>query len=547
MLLSESTRAIVSQWVHECCNSHPACGPGHSKSLPTRVIDVGSRVPKLKISGGSLGNWVALSHCWGGNIATSTTTKNLTARLSKLVTRHLPKNFQDAISVTRWLGYRYLWIDSLCILQDSTADWENESSKMVDVYKYAVVTIAAECAADAQKGFLCRRTTDDEAIPISYQSHSQCISGTFFVRPYAQIQDDCHPLASRGWVLQEFVLSPRTLHFGQKQLHWTCQTSCYGESDPLHSRFYATQSMHLKRLFFNPSKIRDSLDGDFPQNPILRWYEILANYSKRRLTMDRDQLPAISGIARETHRLTGLTYQAGIWREDMHRGLLWAFGGLGSGTYDSAVPSWSWASLRLDRPFAATAGMTNLRFLETKDPGFSAHIEACHIHLASHDGYGETLSGQLIITGLCQRVSTLVSRSPLYFWNDIDQGHWSLQYSYDDTHHVPFTSKHTLCDIDDLYKRYDEYLDSDRSRPGKRKFKGTLQQCTLEDLQIPVGTIYLQIAKWSADIDPKGTLYALILEPTKQPSCYRRIGRAQIPTCDRIAKTGWKLETVTII
>lgn len=122
MLLTDGTHTLVSQWIHECVNSHPACGPGHDKPLPTRVIDVGSRVPKLITAGGRIGRWVALSHCWGGNIAESTTTKNLGARLSKLVTRDLPKNFQDAISITRWLGYRYLWIDSLCILQDSKTD-----------------------------------------------------------------------------------------------------------------------------------------------------------------------------------------------------------------------------------------------------------------------------------------------------------------------------------------------------------------------------------------------------------------------------------------
>lgn len=218
----------------------------------------------------------------------------------------------------------------------------------------------------------------------------------------------------------------------------------------------------------------------------------------------------------------------------MHRGLLWAAGGDGSRTKYSTVPSWSWASIRFDRPF--TAGMADLRFLETKEPRFSAHIESCHINLASNDVYGETLSGELIILGLCQSVNALASRSPPYFGSDVDKGLWCLQHDEDEDIRVPFTSKHTLCDIDDLCMRFDE-----------QELRDSLQQCAFEDLQIPAGAIYLQIAKWSSDIDPKGTLYALILEPIEQPSCYRRIGRAQIPTYNGMSTIGWKLETVIII
>lgn len=152
------------------------------------------------------------------------------------------------------------------------------------------------------------------------------------------------------------------------------------------------------------------------------------------------------------------------------------------------------------------------------------------------------MSGRLIITGLCQTVSALAFRSPPYFCDDPIQGHRYPQYE-DDFHRVPFMSKHTICDFDNLIDRFLEHVDSDGFGPDKQK----LQRCTFDDLQIPVDAIYLQIARWSSCVDPMGTLYALILESTDQPSCYRRIGRAEIPTCNQIATIGWKLETFMII
>jgi hypothetical protein len=95
--------------------------------LPTRIIDVGDNegsTPKLVLSAeGATGRWLSLSHMWGiAGFHFTTTTAALKQRLLGLNLHELPPTFKYAIIVTRKLGFRYLWVDPLCILQDSLDD-----------------------------------------------------------------------------------------------------------------------------------------------------------------------------------------------------------------------------------------------------------------------------------------------------------------------------------------------------------------------------------------------------------------------------------------
>jgi Heterokaryon incompatibility protein (HET) len=121
------------------------------KALPTRVIDVGlpeaSTEPRLIISNGRDGAYITLSHCWGvpdpSKPPLLTTAANLSAMIKEIPLESMPLNYRDAVVTTRKLSFRYLWIDSLCIIQDSVEDWEAESAKMGEVYQNAQLTIAA--------------------------------------------------------------------------------------------------------------------------------------------------------------------------------------------------------------------------------------------------------------------------------------------------------------------------------------------------------------------------------------------------------------------
>ncbi|KAF4622768.1 hypothetical protein G7Y89_g14259 [Cudoniella acicularis] len=552
--LSDATYAMIKNWFKTCGESHLACEEHVTKPLPTRVIDVGSikggLSEKIFVSKGKCADWVALSHCWGGVIQKSTTTTNLQDREQLLIVEELPKNFRNAIEITRWLGYRYLWIDSLCILQDSHEDWVREATQMANVYKHAVVTIAAESAMSSETGILRERNTDAGAIAIPYCSLSQGIEGKFYIRELSY-GDEIHPLQQRAWTLQEVFLSPRVLHFTNQQIIWSCHTTSLPESNPAHTR-PILQSIYCWKT--EDRKSEDSI--------LSLWYSLLNDYSYRRLTYSNDSLLALSAIAKETQELTGFTYKAGIWEEDMHRGLLWSVGGLGVRSSECSLPSWSWASLDFSsgqpegHPFYIHLGDSEARIAT-----FDATFERCDVIEADEGAYGRVLSGRLAVVGQCQAIADVSKRSKPYFLKgesfslaDVREGD-IMEQIYLLRSRLPFSRNQTICDIDDLLFRakvgwtsrprcpLHNHTEEANLNVRGTKFNAIESGLVQEDKSI----IYLQISKWTGFWGEDGVLFALILEPTGLLDEYRRIGVAQIPEDNGIAEVGWKRQRLYIV
>ena len=140
---SPRTLNLARSLVAECFNSHVECRehklqPEGEPLLPTRLIDVGKsrdEIPRLCLSNGGRGKWVALSHCWGDRPFLKTTKSNIDEMQGGIKTSTLLATFQDAIAITKDLGVRFLWIDSLCIIQDSEEDWRNEAANMPEIYR----------------------------------------------------------------------------------------------------------------------------------------------------------------------------------------------------------------------------------------------------------------------------------------------------------------------------------------------------------------------------------------------------------------------------
>jgi hypothetical protein len=158
--------------------------------MPTRLLDLGCLPERQDVihtgndwrelfncrscklvepSAESLGQYVALSYCWGKGLPYTTTTKNLQAHMQErgIGFAQLPRTLQDAAFLVRYLGLRYLWADCLCIVQDDKADWEHEAARMADVYSNAYLTIAAMRASHCDEGFLQPREAKDRA-PITF-------------------------------------------------------------------------------------------------------------------------------------------------------------------------------------------------------------------------------------------------------------------------------------------------------------------------------------------------------------------------------------------
>ena len=205
--------------------------------LPTRVIDVTYEDPRLVELQSESGPYVALGHCWGKFKTAVTDTSTLSEREKGIEFRSLPKTFQDATVVTRKLGYRHLWIDSLCIVQDSHTDWQREASMMGNYYGQAHLTISATSADGDHVGFLNARTPSTlPSVELALNLPDGEVGKTFVaLRPPYTVADAFHrkvkrsPTSKRAWILQERVLSPRILHFGKEQVFWECGSFALSE------------------------------------------------------------------------------------------------------------------------------------------------------------------------------------------------------------------------------------------------------------------------------------------------------------------------------
>jgi hypothetical protein len=312
---------------------------------------------------GKTGRYAALSHCWGKAQPLTTTSGNLSEHLIAIQLDRLPKTFREAVLLARRLDLQYIWIDSLCIIQDSKADWDTESSKMAEVYAGATVTIAATSAEDGRQGLFVDKAAWNKAVPFS-MANSQGEQTTVYIRSASDDHHDishsnlfkAHPLSCRGWVLQERLLSTRILMFTSCELVFDCQTLLWCECGrfPFKSEMCAHetesqaargpwQTLFTQTLLDMSSWARDhpppligrvvngfvqyienSLTGRQEEDEAWHWQHIVESYTSRCLTFDRDTLPALSGIAKLLQGRLHDRYLAGLWRRDIHKQLLWS-------------------------------------------------------------------------------------------------------------------------------------------------------------------------------------------------------------------------------
>lgn len=365
---SDRNFKLAKQWLSTCKNHHGNCLSRHVPSLPTRVINVGDKpgyqdvhleVPKR----GLKGEYVALSHCWGGDIELKLGMKNLEDFKGRIPFDDLSANFKDAIKVTRELGIRYLWIDSLCILQGegSKADWEQESKKMTTVYRDSTLTVSAMSSKKSKDGFLVYEpnnggAVDQESVRVNFLPDFmgmdvEATVGRFDPRQEEVLYDLEHdpekkgPLARRGWTLQENVLSPRLLYYGANMIHWTCPSERQSANGMRGMHMDDKKYPAVSSVIFRGILKRQTQDPDYDvQDILLDYYGLVDSYSARQLTKPSDRFPAFSGIVRPLQPVLG-DYLAGLWSCDIVRGLWWVKEKGGGPVEEYRAPSWSWASV----------------------------------------------------------------------------------------------------------------------------------------------------------------------------------------------------------
>ncbi|KAM0148226.1 hypothetical protein ACHAQE_009922 [Botrytis cinerea] len=263
------------------------------------LIYVGGKIARLVITS-TLGHrlkYATLSHCWGAIPYLMLKTTSIDSMMIKIPEDNLTKTFQDAIRISRALGIEYIWIDSLCIIQDSSSDWQAEAVLMQSVYSNLEINIATTWAADGRQG--CFLQPQDYIAKVHVRNLKPPSDKSWDI---SNLSDDLDyiPLTRRAWVLQERLLSTRTLHFSEREMIWECKTGGARENflRIVKRKQEKTSLAHM-------------------------WDDIVRQYTNANLTKTSDKLIAIGGIARATQLESGDRYLAGLWEKDIEVKLLW--------------------------------------------------------------------------------------------------------------------------------------------------------------------------------------------------------------------------------
>jgi hypothetical protein len=281
---------------------------------------------------------------------------------------NLPLTIQDAVTVTRALGLRYVWVDRLCIIQDDKDDREKELAAMSSIYGCSYITISAASASKDADGFLgpkTDRTVNETVVKLKILTLADGASdnststvgtlGAIFVKPVklGAFEDAAlsEPIQSRGWTMQEHLLSPRVLVFGSRQLRWVCESFQHTDGGRDHHNMtlpFPLVAVDDKTLFESP------ITTYYRFTTTWNWNAIVQEYSKRQLSPPKngqphDKLIALGGLAERFSELLGYKrddYMAGLWRPKLMDQILWVSSPNNlKPRPEYRAPSWSWASV----------------------------------------------------------------------------------------------------------------------------------------------------------------------------------------------------------
>ncbi|KFX90371.1 hypothetical protein V490_06486 [Pseudogymnoascus sp. VKM F-3557] len=369
--LSLDNQARIKEWITECKTSHEYCKTKTPQALPTRLIDVQLANPRLVFTKGKTGTYAALSYCWGLSPSNpfssmyTTTVATITFRMAGMHFPTLPLTLQHAILVTRALGLQYLWIDALCIIQDSASDIAHGIQAMDVVYGNAEVVICATRGTSSKSGFLAPR---QDVQPLLTVPFIPCEGGDpgaygFYDQESFPKRNDWHSVETsvwnkRAWTFQERVVPPRVLHFSPSSLRLECRTSDFSELECSPRQVVLGNS-----VLGNDYRYLGVLERLAAQEPRDKleiyetYYKFASEYSIRVLSFEKDRQGAFAAVVKRFGELMEKEGLYGLWVEDIWRGLVWSVWGRRVGKADTPLktnpsskqakspwPSWSWYS-----------------------------------------------------------------------------------------------------------------------------------------------------------------------------------------------------------
>ncbi|KAH7129826.1 heterokaryon incompatibility protein-domain-containing protein [Dactylonectria estremocensis] len=372
---SDLKLAQIKSWYRQCCEIHARCtaypqmvAPGSQR--PSRLLDIDGNKIRLECNVESLPQlqYATLSHMWGPDpsVCLQLTISQLHDFESDIPLSLLPTKYLEAIRIAKSLGFRYIWIDSLCIIQDSEEDWKKEALKMATVYGRTALNISyvyppsekpsQQHLRDPRVIVPCRLPMDhlqrrevgssENATSLIVQGAPGYINKFWSPTTYKQVW----PLLSRAWVFQERLLCSRNIYYGQDRLLWEC---CQGLDDEFSGPLVDSPRSKTRFHSVFAGIQGDSLGRQHDESFKGQWGLLVEEYRLANLTFEKDRIIAFAGIVKAVQSQTKFTYLAGIWKEFAELDLLWVIhppSPLGD-FYDRRnemrqhVPSWSWFSV----------------------------------------------------------------------------------------------------------------------------------------------------------------------------------------------------------
>ncbi|ORY19515.1 heterokaryon incompatibility protein-domain-containing protein, partial [Clohesyomyces aquaticus] len=261
-------------------------------------------------------HYICLSHCWGRKQLITTTKATLATHQQRIPWEALPKTFKEAIEATHSLGLKFIWIDSLCIVQDDLDDWRREGSKMGAIYRSSYLTVAAASSHDSSGGLFATSPPECSPQKIIFEDSESNIFVQAKDSPcHSQYTPPAHkmkrlPLLSRAWTFQEMLLAPRVALFAADEIVWLCPSlkSCECSS--------ALDNIFDKSPFL-------TISTNSGPNRALQWRSTVEQYTRRYMTFEKDIFPALSGLANLfASQGESNQYLAGVWENSLVEDLL---------------------------------------------------------------------------------------------------------------------------------------------------------------------------------------------------------------------------------
>jgi hypothetical protein len=352
---------LIHDWLSDCDANHAECRrtetfvPArllkicrafkNSQTYVVQLIDAGE--PHLKCA------YIALSYCWGKSKTYKLTTATEPVLRSGLESSCLPQTFQDSIKFATYFNREYLWIDSLCIFQDSSIDWRQQSLSMSYIYSNSWCTISATASSDNNGGLFRQRETQSLR-PLVLQTKWECQPSTsYYVTADHMDEITNSPISLRGWTLQERFLSRRTVHFARTQIYWSCRGYNKAGIFPGSLQGLATSDSALHLKWYRCLKAPNAEAFPVSEDSLLDlWCRGVTRYCTARLSEEKDKLVAISGLAKWfqsclASRNINTAYFAGLWGFRLIHCLLWATSGaVSKRPIQYRAPSWTWAAVK---------------------------------------------------------------------------------------------------------------------------------------------------------------------------------------------------------